>query len=481
MATTEQERRRRAAALERARLEREKLRLDEKRRGDELESQRLRVQMQEQERLGAEQKSREADAERRRAKEDFDNSAGGQAFQATKTVAPPLLGLYAGHKQAAGIEARQRGMPAATQATMSTARRFAPYAARSMLFLPEGYYLRNHVAPDIESETGRDLVRAGGTGMMMAGGGLVGEGAKLSLTPQARGGGRVPAAPPSAPPAAPVSPGAQAPAASPGPQGTPPAAPRPNADRLVAAARAAGAKGPLTKATAATYLETNLTAANRAAAAAELGIKPGRNFSSRISTAVRNMASTRGISSTLLPIAAGAMAYDAVAGDAEASGADATTMRGRGALAGGVAAGTAYGGAKLAPYAANAISKSALGRVALRAVPPAAAALTAYDIGNYMAQGATPAPENDAFAEQYAKTHPRFDPDEARTARMSARQAVRMPMENAASLDIPNIRPGAAVTAERNAVANSGDFDAMLAEFVRAVEEHNAGVGNYGP
>jgi hypothetical protein len=183
----------------------------------------------------------------------------------------------------------------------------------------------------------------------------------------------------------------------------------------------------------------------------------------------------------LAPFAAGAIAYDAATEDAEAAGLSEMATQGRGAAAGAGAAGLTVGAAKLAPYAANAISKSALGRVALRAVPPAAAALTAYDIGNYMAQGATPAPENDAFAEQYAKTHPRFDPDEARTARMSARQAVRMPMENASSLDVPNIRPGAAVTAERNAVANSGDFDAMLAEFVRAVEEHNAGVGNYGP
>jgi hypothetical protein len=189
----------------------------------------------------------------------------------------------------------------------------------------------------------------------------------------------------------------------------------------------------------------------------------------------------KGKAGLLAPFAAGAIAYDAATEDAEAAGLSEAATQGRGVAAGAGAAGLTVGAAKLAPYAANAMSKAALGRVALRAVPPAAAALTAYDIGNYMAQGATPAPENDAFAEQYAKTHPRFDPDEARTARMSARQAVRMPMERAAGLEVPNIRPGAAVTAERNAVANSGDFDAMLAEFVRAVEEHNAGVGNYGP
>jgi hypothetical protein len=57
-------------------------------------------------------------------------------------------------------------------------------------------------------------------------------------------------------------------------------------------------------------------------------------------------------------------------------------------------------------------------------------------------------------------------------------------MENASRLEVPPIRPGAAITAERNAVMNSGDFDAMLGEFMRAVEEHNAGIGGgeaYGP
>jgi len=159
-------------------------------------------------------------------------------------------------------------------------------------------------------------------------------------------------------------------------------------------------------------------------------------------------------------------------------------------VAGGAAAGLTAGAGALAPYAGNALAKSAIGRVALRAVPVAGAALTAYDVANLVADSARPAPENDAFAEQYARTHPRFDPDAAVTQRMQARQEARMPMRSAAGLDVPNIRPGAAATAERNPArpragmfeeGSGQDFDAMLAEFVRAVEEHNAGVGSYGP
>jgi hypothetical protein len=192
----------------------------------------------------------------------------------------------------------------------------------------------------------------------------------------------------------------------------------------------------------------------------------------------------KGKAGLLAPFAAGAIAYDAATEDAEAAGLGEAETQGRGVAAGAGAAGLTAGASKLAPYAISAASKSMLGRAALRAVPPAAAALTAYDIGNYVGQSATPAPENDAFAEQYAKTHPRADPDAMVTQRMQARQAARMPMENASRLEVPPIRPGAAITAERNAVMNSGDFDAMLGEFMRAVEEHNAGIGGgeaYGP
>lgn len=524
MAISEQERRRRAAAAERARQERERLRLEDKRRSDELEAKRLGVQQQEQERLAREQQSREADAQARREREAAESSFAGQTYQAARTVAPPLAGLYAGHKQAVGIERRQAAMAPEAQASMGTGRRFAPYAARSLLFLPEGYYLRNQVAPEIENQYGRDLVRAGGTGMMLAGGALLGEGAVKALTPADRGGPRVPAIaePPAAPPAAP---------AAPAPATTAPApnAPRPHADRLTAAARAAGAKGPLNKATAASYLETNLNAGNRAAVAAELGIKPGRNFASRISTAVRNMANTRGVSSFLLPAAVGAGVYDALANPAEAGNADvaeyasarlsngdtlakvedvysdyAKFARARGqtpiperafmrqltdqgigtarigganrvtasinpgeyvakaaeapsrataAAAGTAAAGGTYGAGKLAGYALDAVRNTPLGRFAARAVPAAGAALTAYDIGNMAVE------------------------ENARPDTM-----LHGPEEGT----MPSTPGNPQFMARQQALARQtrggDDFDAQLAAFIQAVEEHNAGRGEpYGP
>lgn len=189
-----------------------------------------------------------------------------------------------------------------------------------------------------------------------------------------------------------------------------------------------------------------------------------------------------GKSSVLLPVAAGALAYDAVSGDAEAAGADAMTATGQGAAAGGAAAGTVYGASKLAPYALDAARKSPLGRAALRAIPVVGGALTAYDIGNYVAQSATPAPENDAFAEQYGKTHPQSDPDAMLMERARARQAIRSPMRSASALELPNVRPGAAVTADRQGAMNSDDFEAQLQAFVQAVQDHNAGIGEaYGP
>lgn len=450
MAITEQERRRRAAAAERARQERERLRLEDKRRSDALEGQRLDVQRREQERLAAEQQSREADAQARREREAAEGSFAGQTYQAARTVAPPLAGLYAGHKQAVGIERRQAAMAPEAQATMGTGRRFSPYAARSLLFLPEGYYLRNQVAPQIENQYGRDLVRAGGTGMMLAGGALLGEGAVKALTPPDRGGPRVPVP---AVAEAPV-PAAPAPTAS---ASTAPApnAPRPHADRLISAARAAGAKGPLNKATAASYLETNLNPENRAAAAAELGIKPGRNFASRISTAVRNMANTRGVSSFLLPAAVGAGVYDALANPAEAEVAKAAEApsRATAAAAGTAAAGGTYGAGKLAGYALDAVRNTPLGRFAARAMPAAGAALTAYDLGNMAVE------------------------ENARPDTM-----LHGPEEGTMPATPGNPQFMARQQALARHTRGGGDFDAQLAAFIQAVEEHNAGMGEpYGP
>jgi hypothetical protein len=144
-----------------------------------------------------------------------------------------------------------------------------------------------------------------------------------------------------APPAAIV-----APAALPPPEAdVPPAAPptRQHSERVIGAARAAGASGPLTKETAAEFLKANLTADNRSAVARELGVKPGPNFVSRISSTLKTMASTRGASALAGPAAAAAMALavspnEARAADGSEGGGTADTLT-RAGTAAGVAAG----------------------------------------------------------------------------------------------------------------------------------------------
>jgi hypothetical protein len=132
-------------------------------------------------------------------------------------------------------------------------------------------------------------------------------------------------------------------------------APRPNSARLIAAARAAGARGPLTKQAAADYLAArgNVTPANRAAVAAELGAQPGE----RVGSVVRRLASTRGASSIALPLIAGGLAYELAGEPAEAAdGSGAVATPANRLAAAGTAAGTAYGINKLAqalPAAAN--------------------------------------------------------------------------------------------------------------------------------
>jgi hypothetical protein len=159
--------------------------------------------------------------------------------------------------------------------------------------------------------------------------------------------------------------------------------------------------------------------------------------------------------SLLAPFAAGAIAYDAETGDAEAAGASEAEAQGRGAVAGAGAAGATYGVMKAAPRIAGAMARSPLGRVAMRALPVAGGALAAYDIGSYVAESARPAPKTDAFAQRYAETHPEFNPGEAVMERAQARQAARM-------------------------AKSDDDFDAQLAAFVQAVEEHNASLGDMG-
>lgn len=465
MPISEQERRRRAAAERRRQQEAERQRLDAQRREGELEAQRLTNQRLEQERLTREaetaarsqQSSAEAerirlageqeDARRRREREDFDASVPGQAYQIAKTALPPLAGLYAGHRQAAGIEARQARMAPEASARMGAGGRLAPYVGRSMLMLPEGYILREHIAPKIQSETGRELVRGVGTGMTMAGLGVVGEGAVRALTPPDRGGPRV-ASPASPPPLPPTQ--AQAPATP----AAAPAGPRPHADRLIAAARAAGAKGPLNKSTAATYLESNVNAGNRAAVARELGVKSGANFASRISAAVKNLSTTRGASSLLLPMAAGALAYDATSSEAEAAGGGGGGGDGNSLLAGITAAGTAAA----VPYAVSklpeVVGRAASG-VGVGMLPGTIDAMTDY---------------SDDERAQGRNVLARYLPEWMQGGEVAkAREMATVPERN------PRREMMAQQVGDR--------FEADLQAFLSAIDEHNSSIGQqpYGP
>lgn len=145
-----------------------------------------------------------------------------------------------------------------------------------------------------------------------------------------------------------------------------PAAPKtPNSARLIAAARAAGATGPLTKQGAADFLAANPGKATGAVAKA-LGVSNGPNLSSRIANAVKTMASTRGASSIALPLLAGGLAYELAGEPAEAAdGSGAVATPANRLAAAGTAAGTAYGVNKLAQALPQAVNTafSAVGRM----------------------------------------------------------------------------------------------------------------------
>lgn len=110
-----------------------------------------------------------------------------------------------------------------------------------------------------------------------------------------------------------------------------------NSQRIINAARAAGATGKLTKESAAKYLARKITDENRAAVASELGVKPGPNFATRTQNALKAMAKTRGVSSIMLPAAVGTAAYDAATSQAQAAGSE--NPRRQGLLSGLTAAG----------------------------------------------------------------------------------------------------------------------------------------------
>lgn len=154
---------------------------------------------------------------------------------------------------------------------------------------------------------------------------------------------------------------AQAPSGQSGPVQTAssaqPSQPQPmrNSERLIAAARAAGATGRLTKESAAKFLARNVKDSNRTAVATALGVKPGQNYGPRIKAAIKDLGS-RGKSGFLLPAAMGLTAYQAHMNPAEAGsdGAEAPSQLG------GLAAGaTAAGATAAVPYAISKLPASA--------------------------------------------------------------------------------------------------------------------------
>lgn len=127
-------------------------------------------------------------------------------------------------------------------------------------------------------------------------------------------------------------------------------------DRLITAAKETGANGPLTKTGAAEHLLANVTDANRGAVAKSLGVSNGPNLHKRLMAAIKDMASKPGASAILAGLAGATAASIDPAEAADGSGGGLTDR----AIAGGTAAGTAYGISRLAqalgPIASGALA-----------------------------------------------------------------------------------------------------------------------------
>lgn len=306
-----------------------------------------------------------------------DQSWQNQARQAAPWATIPLgmgYGAYKGGK----IEKRQLASEAAQRAGIlpnpaqnwgpvrRSMGRMAPYAGPGLLFAGEGLGLRA-IAPHIQSEAGQEIARAAGTGLVGASIGVTGKGLINSFTPQVSS--NSPGVPPAPPPprnALDAAGRAMQPGAVPlgGPSALPPpkneldaagrasrsaAAPAktPYSDRLIAAARAAGASGPLTKQGAADYLAKNLSDENRSAVAKALNVKNGPNLATRIGTAIKTMASKPGASSMVGPLVAGGLAYELAGEPVEAAdGSTSEPSTGNRLAAAGAGAGIAYGAQK---------------------------------------------------------------------------------------------------------------------------------------
>lgn len=117
-----------------------------------------------------------------------------------------------------------------------------------------------------------------------------------------------------------------------------------HSDKLKAAVRDAGGPTVRTKAEAQAWLDKNVTDANRGAVGRALGVKPGPNFTQRLTRTIKDMASRPGMA-LLAPLGAAAVSYDAARSGAEAGDGEMSPATGvpEAAIAGGATAGGVYG------------------------------------------------------------------------------------------------------------------------------------------
>ena len=400
------------------------------------------------------------------------------AIEAAPYVGGVTAGTLAGHVMGKGFAAKDAAQSEAA-ARLAEDRRVTPSAKERQLnqmnaertsrnarqFLAPamlagmGYATRNYIAPGVSDQDMRDYINAVGTGENAAAGTLaahqlistLNRGNPIDPVVQARirSDANPPPRGPSSLPiasavtgetlsAAPVQPRPDIPPDVP-PQTPPeiPKSPTPGTKaHMMQQAGDLGIKG-----------RSSMTKGQLAdAIAAALQEHGGKR------TVAKRVASAAGKTSpAILPLVAGGMAYDAATSDAEAAGMTPGEARTRGAVAGGAAggatAGTMYGLNKAAPI----MARSALGRAVLGAVPPATAALSAFDTG----QGRANAQMElmNAFGWRGLPSPPT---DEQTIASDQASQAQRMPMMRASALEIPaDISPDAAARADAEAASAS--------------------------
>jgi len=460
------------------------------------------------ERAGAETRTRglEAEAEAAKAKlrsTEVENDPTNRLTKMGTEVAPYVAGVgvgtAAGHffgkrfadqdraaGQGVGRLANERGLdPNAREAQLNRLNRErgrrnisqfgAPAALGAM-----GYATRNIIAPAFSDPQTQDIIKSVGTGENAAAATLgvhqlvstLGRGNPNDPVDEARIRSRPPA-PPAPPPNAPP----QAPTL------------RTPSDRLTSAARAAGATGRLTKASAIDYLGANVTPANRAAVAAELGVGPGE----KIAGAVKKLATSRKPSMIAGPMIAAGLGYDAASSDAEAAGATPGEARTRGAVAGTGAAvltgGAMYGLSKL-PKALTHAAGAGSGLLA-----PYAAA-DAYDPSqedlnrdrNVAARNLPSMLRGGAIEDAYQMAQvPEASPTRSVLSDYTAKRAG--PLSSASALQVPEGIPlpredgVSPYEAAQPARAASGDqrFDDALSGFLALIQEHNSSIGGQPP